>query len=366
MGERSTKTITTESIAIIGCTNHPDAICEQNCYHSKHADAEPVYYTIDSSAEKKPDLCQDIKKPIPNNLNNHFTLVITERLDFTAFSASIRVKDLNSLTPQMNAGLQNLLNMTAEDGFILFDACPRFKEYRQGISALKFIEHPYSNEVVLIPKNQNLSIEEVRKNFENLAPHIKKAIQECCANCINPKDNNHNLEFTRLDYCNLDYLCYNTFPTFIKERTQIDHINKFLQYLSERPSLAPFKTCLATIDQPRTPNEMTLWLKQVFDSIENDFFKITFSDPDAQKVLNEDRGVLMLITDALLSFWKIRNPVPQNNANAGPSSTSTRSYMDYYFKKNIGAFWKDAQTELNMSAEKIEKSKIAIQVKLGV
>lgn len=151
--------------AVIGCTHG-----RQSCGNSLHAD-RANFFTIDLSSEKKPDLVIDIQQNVPEGLENRFQLTLMENVDYVAYNSPIEGRRaLQGHSRDGYKGLDFTLQITHQDGLVCIIGCPRQQEFRNSVKNLNYIEintkdADYS--CVIIPKNQTLSIENVKEKIES-------------------------------------------------------------------------------------------------------------------------------------------------------------------------------------------------------
>jgi hypothetical protein len=152
---------------VIGCT-HFHNYCRTPHLHEN----QEVFYTIDLSAYQNPDFVLDINDKLPADFKNRFKLTLLENLDCTAYNKTMIRKN------EGEAGFNNIWEMTAEDGFIVIVGCPRQQEFRESVTRnkLNYIELDTDHMCILIPKNQNLSFEEVQIQIEKLEPVLRNTI----------------------------------------------------------------------------------------------------------------------------------------------------------------------------------------------
>ncbi len=137
--------------AIIGCTaSHPS--CEGECH------PQSQYYSFDFYA-KGADFPLDITASLPVEFKKRFNITLVENLDFQAYNTDAFHRY------DGKSGFTNIWEMTEDEGYILIIGCPREVEYRISIKDLKYIELDSQHSYVLIPKNQNINIEEIRERI---------------------------------------------------------------------------------------------------------------------------------------------------------------------------------------------------------
>ncbi|KTD16521.1 hypothetical protein [Legionella jordanis] len=178
---------------VIGCS-HFHSFCSTKHLH----DDEENFYTIDANGSQNPDFEFNITHLLPEPFKNRFKLTLLECIDFTAYNDYPQQRRDAGVR-----GFQNTWDMTAEDGFIVIVGCPRYLEYRRQLSLrnLKYFELDSKAECILIPKNQNLSFQEVQQQMAKLEPSLKKTID--AAKTYGNATANNELGFCMLDYHSL-------------------------------------------------------------------------------------------------------------------------------------------------------------------
>ena len=158
---------------VVGCS-HLHSFCETSqVFHASSSE----FYTIDIDPQHRPDLVFDITKPLPVDLKNRFKLTLVEHLDNHAYN---NLKWASLSGEEGTVGFDNIWEMTAADGFVLFVGCPRVKEFREQICLrdLKVIELDKNGETVLICKNQKLNQKEIQQHLDILPPALKSTIYQ--------------------------------------------------------------------------------------------------------------------------------------------------------------------------------------------
>lgn len=162
----------TGKYAVIGCSATL-TFCTHECH------PEESYFSINSDKSAQPDLIADITAPLPEGFKNRFELTFVENLDWDAYNLvpiGRRARQAHG-----DKGFKNMLEMTAEDGFIIISGCDRFKESRNSMQNMHYVEFSRDNAdgygCVLIPKNQNLTVEEVNQQIKS-HPEISSLIKK--------------------------------------------------------------------------------------------------------------------------------------------------------------------------------------------
>lgn len=190
--------------AIIGCSGNNSFCDTKHLFHP----SDENFYSIDISETQKPDSILNITETLPEVFKERFELTVLEHIDFTAYNEPI---DTRTRSYNGKKGFQNILNMTKDDGFILFIGCPRQKEYRAELykQKIKYIELDSDNECILIPKNQKLSIKEVKDKISKLEPSLFQSINNAAKfNKAKPK---------QLNFCEVNYDSLDTFENIIAQ-----------------------------------------------------------------------------------------------------------------------------------------------------
>lgn len=142
-----------KKLIVIGCDIH--ATCNSKLHNSQD------FFSI--SLDSNSSLNIDIRGKLPEYLKGHFDLVMTENLDFTAYNT------LNYLPYSQNGinGFDNLLAMASSNGYVFIVGSARQDEFRRSVleKKLNYIELDEKGHCILIPKNQNLSIAEIRNSI---------------------------------------------------------------------------------------------------------------------------------------------------------------------------------------------------------
>lgn len=135
--------------AVIGC-----GWKQEHCGHRDrvHADST-LFYTLDCNEEVAPDCIYNIENPLPVEFKQRFTVILLEHLPYFAY---------NSVD-----GFNNIFNMAEENGYIIIMGCPgrHQLDYRRQIKErnLRYVE--LNNSTLLIPKNQQITINELIKQI---------------------------------------------------------------------------------------------------------------------------------------------------------------------------------------------------------
>ena len=139
---------------VIGCTatHH---LCTSKCH------ASDEFYSIDIDPRYNPDFIHDITKELSISFHKRFVLTYVENLDWFAYNTY----RTDRLYEGAN-GFKTMWDITKDDGFIIIQGCPRIVEFRNSIKTLKYIEIN-GNNCVIIPKNQNLTIEDIRSKIQS-------------------------------------------------------------------------------------------------------------------------------------------------------------------------------------------------------
>jgi hypothetical protein len=158
---------------VIGCSHN-----HSFCRSTRHADKQE-FFTIDMDHRQSPDLTFNITdSELPVALKDRFLLTMTECIDCTAYCPQPLYRQRTEQRQNQSIqGFNNLLAMTQEQGFLLIVGCPRIQDFRNSLRNLKYIESP-DQEVVLVPKNQNLTIDEIRAGIQKLHSSLQNAITE--------------------------------------------------------------------------------------------------------------------------------------------------------------------------------------------
>jgi hypothetical protein len=122
--------------------------------------------------------------------------------------------------------------MTAEDGFIVIVGCPRLQDYREQVTnkrKLKYVELDADHENILIPKNQNLSFEEVQEQIKKLEPALKSTIDGA-------KTHKKSISNPELNFCKVDYEDMGTIAKSSNSRKQV--IKQLTQTKDRQPEQA--------------------------------------------------------------------------------------------------------------------------------
>ncbi len=141
------------SAVVIGCSS------TQLCEHPYHTNVDE-FFSIDVNASIIPDLAADIANLSAEQiapLRSRFKFTLLEHLPFTAYNNSVHG------SPKGLQGFSNMLYITSYDGFIVIIGNPRIQAYRRSIyeQSLKYIESDRNKDIVIIPKNQQATIDEV-------------------------------------------------------------------------------------------------------------------------------------------------------------------------------------------------------------
>ncbi len=156
------------------------------------------FYTLDFDEKLDPDLVCDITQDLPCGFDERFKLIVAENLPLDCF---LPYHDFHTnrefkYCPIGQKGKDNIWSMVAEEGYILITNCLRTQETRLFLRHFNYIEFlvnvksieledesydefkmTSSARIVLIPKNQRLTIQEVQeqiKNFDLLWTYLKK------------------------------------------------------------------------------------------------------------------------------------------------------------------------------------------------
>lgn len=190
--------------AVIGCSNNHSYCDKKNLFHPERDN----FYSIDMEADQGPDFVFNMTNTLPEELKDRFKLTLVECIDFIAYNEPInkRMRSKNGRN-----GFQNILDITQHDGVIVIIGCPRLKEYRNELHQrqLKYIELDDKNECILIPKNQELSIEELQENISQMEPYIVTSIN-------NAKILNESKPKEPFVFCNENYETMDTLQTMYK------------------------------------------------------------------------------------------------------------------------------------------------------
>lgn len=159
---------------VVGCS-HRHRFCET----SKLFHASPdEFYTIDINSDHRPDFIFDITIPLPLDFKRRFKLTLVECLDYNAYNHQL----IGGFIPgeKGTVGFDNIWEMTAEDGFVLFIGCPRLKEFREQMCFrdLNVIELDKCGENVLICKNQKLNQKEIQEKLDMLPQPLRSSIYQ--------------------------------------------------------------------------------------------------------------------------------------------------------------------------------------------
>lgn len=194
---------------VIGCS-HNHIHCSKKDLHQPDA-----FYTIDINSKQNPDFTFDITEELPPGFNNRFQLTLLEHLDCVAYNKSrfklvsiwgadkpggekIEMKTTTTCSEEEQVkgekGFKNIRAMTDTDGFILIVGSPRSACYRKSYNHLNYIE--FSSEIVLIPNNQEMSIQQIHDQIHNL--------DESLQNTINAVTNFKNIPVQDLKFCKIE------------------------------------------------------------------------------------------------------------------------------------------------------------------
>ena len=184
---------------VIGCSaSH--AFCKKEFHKDTNS-----FYTIDFNRENNPDFVFDITHQLPDDFLLKFKLTFLECLDYSAYNNKL----ISGTNTGGAKGFDNIWQMTAEDGFILIQGCPRQKEFREQIARrqLHYLELDAEHECILIPKNQTLTFDQVMDNINQLPQPFKFAIEKSKTY----KGSQPNTEVKLLQ------TLYDTLPTFLED-----------------------------------------------------------------------------------------------------------------------------------------------------
>lgn len=223
--------------AVIGCSiSHPR--CEGEC----HSDTND-YYSIDLAEAINPDFVFNITTELPPELSKRFQIIFLENVDWVAYN--LPPDDYPAHYPIRNGdkGFKNIWEMTRDDGFIFIKGCPRTKEFRTSLKDLKYIEttadnHPTEIECVIVPKNQNLTIEEFNEQI-----HRNREVYSL----IN-KLNKTNYVLEPFIYHETDYDCYGSARSPQKVKPD-ESIAGIIESRKTIPEIKAVYDCLAKLEQ---------------------------------------------------------------------------------------------------------------------
>jgi hypothetical protein len=204
--------ISTAQAVVIGCS-HNDSKCDHKMHPSKED-----FFTIDILQALKPDHTMDItKEQVPTYLKNKFKLTILEYLPYDVYNYSKESKKYWNIDGEM--GLNNIRELTSDDGFIMVVGNSRDFRFRNSIASLNYLEIAHSEDfkrfVLLIPKNQNLSASEVMEQIQKMPKALQGSIQTATTQGFTPVKS--------IEYCKLNY------TTSEKNKNLIDHLNLYWQ-----------------------------------------------------------------------------------------------------------------------------------------
>lgn len=162
---------------VLGCSHKNPTCSKRGAFHP-----ENLFYTIDLAEEMKADCILDIEHPLLENLKNKFKFTLLEHLPYSAYNHRLHMRRMNKKTyllmnnfystaeESFHPGFSNVLSMTMTDGFIVILGCPPQKEFRSELAKRnpKYLEFGPNNDHVLIPKNQALSLDEVKAQIKLL------------------------------------------------------------------------------------------------------------------------------------------------------------------------------------------------------
>lgn len=213
---------------VIGCSHD-----NQNCNHAIHPSRED-FYTIDIDERIKPDLRLDITQgQAPENLQNKFKLTILECLPFYAYNHDDLMMQMTGQRGQN--GWDNIRKITDENGFIMIVGNStdfRFRSSLAGLNYLEIAEYKGKPDIILIPNNQNLSVEEVKQHLDALPIPLKKSIEEATTSqrMVSPLEPT---EFCKLNYkvSDVNKELITDLSTYISARSMGKEYNTTLEFL---------------------------------------------------------------------------------------------------------------------------------------
>jgi hypothetical protein len=146
---------------VIGCGRN----AERHSAHCKFHTDSTHFYTIDCNPHADPDCIYDLSHSLPREFKQKFTVTFLEYLPYFAYNT--------------NNGLNNIFDMTEENGYIIVIGCPEDlskNRYRELITArnLRFVE--LNRMVILIPKNQTISIKTLIEQIKALDAPLTASI----------------------------------------------------------------------------------------------------------------------------------------------------------------------------------------------
>lgn len=234
------------TIVVVGCSStHPQ--CSRKLHPSKKK-----FFTIDAREEFKPDFCMDITDGgIPKNLNKKFQLTILEHLPHSVYNF-VDYSDKNLKCDGQN-GLSNILELTADNGFVLIIGNSREYRFRASLGKLNYLElaSNIENDIypVIVAKNQTLTASQVVEQLSTLPSLLKDIItmaqnydhcsplplQKFCTLNYHIFDQYKALVISLNDY--IENYCKNTkYEEYIKIADQVIHVllgnipHEFLPY----------------------------------------------------------------------------------------------------------------------------------------
>jgi hypothetical protein len=215
--------------------------------HPLHSSMEH-YYTIDLHQSTCADLKMDIRWPAPPSLKERFKLTILEYVDCDAYNPVFRTSD--------HSGMQTLLDITAKEGFILIAGCPREKEFRCSIYALqlKYIEldERGQQQCVLIPKNQEATLEEVKTALKKLSPELQTTLKNAVldSNAGNAAAHSDPLSFCSVPYEKMPVMTEESLRKEINSPTTNPKRKKRIENNIEKKH-AKYLKLARTVEQPK-------------------------------------------------------------------------------------------------------------------
>ncbi len=164
------------------------------CYHSRHgANSQCLglchpyenFFSIDNRKHASPDLNIPFSnRDLPEIYNQKFSLTLVENLHPDSYT---------------NYFLKNIFAITNDDGFIFIKSCPRERDFRILLKGKRYIELPNDfeeNSCVLIPKDQTISIDELKQKIKKNSAVSRLIL------AVTPATQATNIDV--LTYCNID------------------------------------------------------------------------------------------------------------------------------------------------------------------
>lgn len=259
--------------AVIACSSKIDC-GNQDCH------PEDSYYSINFSSMTEPDCLYDITKPLNDKLKERFEITYVECLDDTAYNKRIG-RAANRPNNNGDKGFQNLLDMTKPNGFIVILGCNRYKQPRNSLQNLKYIELPVQNYCgVIIPKDQSLTIDEVNQQIKN-NKDLTLLIERIHKKTYIPTD--HKFSFCDIKYEDLNSLedmsprawdkPSETETALLAKNKEIPEVTSFYEAINAIRSL-PNEVCTIAEFYKNQYRNYTHEFANNLEKMANDFFKL--------------------------------------------------------------------------------------------